>query len=188
MQAPAKDGAAGATRIRRAVRGEAALVRSIVRETFFDVYREHDHPAPRPTTVDFAPLIERDEVWLIETASDTGHEPVGTMVLEEHPGYLRLDIIAILPAHQHRGHGRIALAFVETHAVSHGFREIRFYTNSLIERNIAFYRRLGYIEVGQWRPAKRPNETYVDFVKTVGPETDGRHPETALDRKPSRAT
>ena len=110
------------------------------------------------------------------------------MVLEEHPGFLRLDIIAILPAHQHRGHGRAALAFVEKHAVSSGFAEIRFYTNTLIERNIAFYRRLGYIEVGRWRPAKRPNETFVDFVKTVGPGSDGSRPETALDRRPPRAT
>lgn len=186
MQAPAKDNEAGATRCRRAVPDEAELVRSIVRETFFDVYRDRDHPVPRPTTVDFAPLIARDEVWLIEAPTETGHEPVGAMVLEEHAGYLRLDIIAILPAHQHRGHGRAALAFIETHAVSNGFGEIRFYTNTSIERNVAFYRRLGYIEAGQWPHAKRPNEIYVDFVKTI--RTDGGGPETALDRKSPRAT
>lgn len=185
MPAAAKEGSI-ATRIRRAAPNEAELVRSIVRETFFDVYRDLDHPVPRPTTVDFAPLIARDEVWLIEEETGTGRKPVGTMVLEEHPGYLRLDIIAILPAHQHRGYGRAAMAFIEAHAASNGFGEIRFYTNTAIARNVAFYRRLGYIEVGQWRPGKRPNETYVDFVKTV--QTDGGRPETALDRKPSRAT
>ena len=186
MQAPAKDRAAGATRCRRAVPDEAALVRSIVRQAFFDVYRDHDHPAPRPTTVDFAPLIARDEAWLIEATTETGCEPVGAMVLEEHPGYLRLDIIAILPAHQHRGHGRAALAFVDAHAAALGLSEIRFYTNTLIERNVAFYRRLGYIETAHWRSAKRPNETYVDFVKAI--RTDSGSPETALDRKSPRAT
>jgi ribosomal protein S18 acetylase RimI-like enzyme len=186
MQTPAKDGAAGETRIRRAMPDDAALVRSIVRESFFDLYRDRDHPVPRPTTVDFAPLIARDEVWLIEAATETGFAPVGAMVLEEHPGYLRLDIVAIRPAHQHRGHGRAAMIFIEAHAVSNGFGEIRFYTNTAIERNVAFYRRLGYIETAHWRSAKRPNETYVDFVKVV--RTGGGRPETALDPKSPRAT
>lgn len=186
MQAPAKDSESGATRIRRAVPDNAALVRSIVREAFFDLYRDRDHPVPRPTTVDFAPLIARDEVWLIEAITETGFDPVGGMVLEEHAGYLRLDILAIHPAHQHRGHGRAAMAFIEAHAVSNGFDEIRFYTNTAIERNVAFYRQLGYIETAHWRSAKRPNETYVDFVKVV--RTDGGSPETALDRKTPRAT
>lgn len=185
MPAVSREGSV-ATRIRRAAPNEAELVRSIARESFFDLYRDLDHPAPRPTTVDFAPLIDAQQVWVIESATDTRCEPVGAMVLEEHPGYLRLDIIAILPAHQHRGHGRAALNFVETYAASNGFAEIRFYTNTLIERNVAFYRQLGYIETAHWRSAKRPDEIYVDFVKTV--RTDGDGPETALDRKPTRAT
>ena len=186
MPVPAEDSEAVAPRIRRAVPDESALVRSIVRESFLDLYRNFDHPAPRPTTLDFAPLIADGQVWLIEVSSATGHAPVGAMVLEEHPGFLRLDIIAVLPAHQHRGLGRAALTFVEAHAASHGFGEIRFYTNTLIERNVAFYRQLGYIETGRWTHARRPGEIYVDFVKTV--RTDGGGPETALDPKARRAT
>jgi len=186
MPVPAEERSADAIRVRRAVPDEAGLVRSIVRETFFDVYRNFDHPAPRPTTVDFAPLIADGQVWLIETHTGSGHEPVGAMVLEEHPGFLRLDIIAISPAHQHRGYGRAALAFVETHAAARGLSEIRFYTNTMIERNVAFYRRLGYIETAHWRSAKRPNEIYVDFVKST--RTDSGGPETALDPNSPRAT
>lgn len=176
----------GSTRIRRAMPDEAELVRSIVCDAFLDLYRGIDHPAPRPTTIDFTPLIADGQVWLIEASSDTGRVPVGAMVLEQHPGHLRLDIIAILPAHQHRGLGRSAMGFVEEHAASHGFGEIRFYTNTLIERNVAFYRRLGYIETGRWTHAKRPGEIYVDFVKTV--RTDGGGPETGLDQSAPRAT
>jgi GNAT superfamily N-acetyltransferase len=186
MPVPAEDSAAVVPRFRRAVADESALVRSIVRESFLDLYRNFDHPAPRPTTIDFAPLIAVGQVWLIEVAAAAESEPVGVMVLEENPGFLRLDILAIQPAHQHRGYGRAALAFVDAHAASHGFGEVRFYTNTMIERNVAFYRRLGYIESGRWTPAKRPNETYVDFVKTV--RTDGGGPETALDPSAPRAT
>jgi ribosomal protein S18 acetylase RimI-like enzyme len=186
MSVPAEDSAVVAPRFRRAVPEEAALVRSIVREAFLDLYRNFDHPAPRPTTVDFAPLIADGQVWLIEASSPAGQEAVGAMVLEEHPGFLRLDIIAILPRHQHCGYGRAALAFIETHAASHGFGEVRFYTNTLIERNVAFYRRLGYIESARWTHARRPNETYVDFVKSV--RTHGGGAETALDPNAPRAT
>ena len=186
MSFPAEADPAAATRIRLAVSDEATLARSIVREAFLDLYRDRDHPVPRPTTVDFAPLIEAGQVWMIEAATESGPEAVGVLLLEENPGYLRLDIVAILPAHQHRGHGRAALAFAEAHAAALGLPELRFYTNTTIERNVAFYRRLGYIETGQWRHPKRPNEFYVDFVKTV--RTDSGHPETALDRTPPRAT
>ncbi len=186
MSAPAEADPAGATRLRPAVTGEADLVRSIVRETFLDLYRHRHHPVPGPTTVEFAPLIEAGQVWMIEAATGSGAEPVGIMVLKRHPAYLLMDIVAILPAHQHRGHGRAALAFAEAHAATLGLPELRFYTNTTIERNVAFYRRLGYIETGQWQHPKRPNEIYVDLVKSV--RTDGGRPETALDRKPPRAT
>ena len=186
MPVPAADSEAVAPRFRRAVPQEAALVRSIVREAFLDLYRNVDHPAPRPTTLDFAPLIADGQVWMIEALASTGPEPVGAMVLEEHTAFLRLDIIAILPQQQHRGYGRRALAFVDTHAAALGLPEVRFYTNTMIERNVAFYRRLGYTESGRWTHAKRPNETYVDFVKTV--RTDGGGPETGLDPKAPRAT
>ena len=143
---------------------------------------------PRPTTVDWTPVIARGEVWLIETPVGDAFEPVGTLVLEEHPFYLRIDIVAVRPAHQHRGHGRAAIAFAEDRAAARGLGEVRFYTNTLIARNIAFYRGLGYIETARWQHAKRPGEVYVDFVKTIGPAADGGRPETALDRKPPRAT
>lgn len=188
MPVPAKDSAAGATRIRRAGPDEAAPVRSIVREAFFDLYRDFDHPAPRPTTLDYAPLIAKGEVWMIDAAIGPSFEPVGAMILREEPGYLFLDIIAIRPRHQHHGHGRAALNFVETHAAALGLAEIRFYTNTMIERNIAFYRSLGYVETARWAHAKRPGEIYVDFAKAVIRPGDGGGAETALDRKAPHAT
>jgi ribosomal protein S18 acetylase RimI-like enzyme len=191
---------AGAPRVRLAAAGEAAIVKAIVTESFLDLYRNHDHPTPRPTTVDFAPLIEAGQVWLVEAPAGNDAVPVGVLVLEQHPHYLRIDIVAILPAHQHRGYGRAAIGFAEAQAAARGLGEVRFYTNSTIARNVAFYSALGYVETGRWRPSKRPNEVYVDFAKTIaptvagpggGPERrsiDGGQAETALDRPPPRAT
>jgi ribosomal protein S18 acetylase RimI-like enzyme len=192
--------AAGACRLRPAVAAEAATLKAIVTETFLELYRGHDHPAPRPTTVDFAPLIEQGQVWVIEAPAGPAAAPVGALVLEEHPHYLRIDIVAILPAHQHRGYGRTAIAFAEAQAAARGLSEVRFYTNTTIERNVAFYRAQGYVESGRWQHPKRPGEIYVDFAKPVAPATvgptgrrgrdpaDGGRPETALDRDPPRAT
>lgn len=191
---PTANRGAAARRIRPAIPGEAAVARTIATETFLHLYRDHDHPVPRPTTVDFAPLIAAGQVWMIDETGDDGSSvPVGVIVLEENPGFMRLDIIAILPAHQHRGHGRAAMAFVDRETARRGLAEVRFYTNTTIARNVAFYRSLGYVEAARWRTAKRPTETYVDFVKQVAgatpsPDRDGGAADAGLDPGAPRAT
>lgn len=199
MSVPAEPARANC-RLRPAAAGEAQTVRAIVTEAFLDLYRGKDHPEPRPTTVDFAPLIAAEQVWLVEAPAGNGAEPVGALVLEEHPSFLRIDIVAILPAHQHRGYGRSAIEFAESQAATRGFGEVRFYTNSTVARNVAFYRALGYRETRRWRHAKRPDELYVDFSKAIAPQrgdpggspaggpTGGGQSETALDPRPPRAT
>ena len=68
------------------------------------------------------------------------------LVLEEHADHLLLDNVAVEPARQGTGDGRVLLDFAEAEARRRGLPEIRLYTNELMERNIALYAARGYAE------------------------------------------
>jgi ribosomal protein S18 acetylase RimI-like enzyme len=174
-------------RIRPAIVNDTATVKEIVTEAFIGVYANIDHPNPRPTTVDFTPMIARHEVWLVERTTGPSAEPVGAMVLLPGPDRLVVDIVAIRPAEQHRGYGRLAIRFAEAHARARGIAELRLHTNPIFDRNLAFYRRLGFVETGREPHRKRPGSMWVNFVKRIEPDS-GTEPDTALDPTRSRAT
>lgn len=190
MQARAKDSAAGTPRLRQAVAADRATVKAVVDETFFALHDGTVHPSPRPTTVDFAPLIEKGWVWMIERcasgASSDAAEPIGALVLGFYPDHLYIDILAIRPIEQNCGYGSLAVRHAVAQAETAGLPEIRLYTNPGLERNLIFYRKLGFDEVGRRAHPRRPDETLVDMVKRVG--KSGSVPETALDPHPARAT
>lgn len=69
------------------------------------------------------------------------------------------------PAHQHRGLGRRLMAFAEGRASALRVPEIRLFTNARMERNIALYARLGYVETHRKRHEDR---VLVHMRKTIG--------------------
>jgi len=174
-------------RIRLARPDEAATVKAIITEAFLDLYRGRNHPDPRPTMVTYENQIARGEAWMIETPAAAARDGriVGVLILEPLSKNLRIDIIAIRPDFQHRGIGRRAFAFVEAQAREIGVGEIWLYTNSIIDRNIGFYRRLGFSETGRWEHPKRPGEIYINFSKRIDPRptagAEGRAPGSAAD-------
>jgi len=52
--------------------------------------------------------------------------------------------VAVVPAQQGRGHGRVLMAHAEEVARSLNLREVRLYTNALFAENLRLYSRLGY--------------------------------------------
>jgi GNAT superfamily N-acetyltransferase len=72
--------------------------------------------------------------------------PAALIVLEEKPGHLWIDNVAVEPALKGQGLGRLLMAFAEDEAGRRGFGEIRLLTNALMQSNIALYARLGYAE------------------------------------------
>ena len=177
-------------RIRPARPDEAATVKAIITDAFLDLYRGRNHPDPRPTMITYENQIARGEVWMIETpATAPDSRTIGVLIVETHSENLRIDIIAIRPGFQHRGFGRRAFAFVEAQARKIGVGEIWLYTNSMIDRNLGFYRRLGFSETGRWEHPKRPGEEYVNFSKRIDSRPiagakgrpPGSAPDTALD-------
>ncbi len=71
---------------------------------------------------------------------------IGCIALIHEADAMLLDNIAIAPAAQGKGYGRILLNFAEAETLAHVYAAIRLYTNVAMTENIALYARLGYIE------------------------------------------
>ncbi|RWE73871.1 GNAT family N-acetyltransferase [Mesorhizobium sp.] len=118
---------------------------------------------PIPVTEDYAPRIERGEVWLLEEGSTLA----GLIVLERHADHAMIFSIAVSPVFQGRKLGIRLLDFADKQARSWGVPEVRLYTNSRMARNIALYAAYGYRETGRRANPYRPGWTLVDMVKPV---------------------
>ncbi|SFO76784.1 Acetyltransferase (GNAT) family protein [Mesorhizobium sp. NFR06] len=123
---------------------------------------------PIPVTEDYAPRIGRGEVWLQEECV----ELAGLIVLERHPDHAMIFSVAVAPAFQGRKLGIALLDFAYEQAQSWGVPEVRLYTNSRMERNIALYSAYGYRETGRRANPYRPGWTVVDMAKSVGKAAD----------------
>ncbi|HWA51073.1 MAG TPA: GNAT family N-acetyltransferase [Dongiaceae bacterium] len=95
---------------------------------------------PKPMLADHAAAIRDHEV---ELALLDG-KPVGLIELIPAPDHLLLESIAIDPASQGNGLGRVLMARVEDHAHRRGLPRVRLYTNKAFAANVDFYLRLGY--------------------------------------------
>lgn len=79
--------------------------------------------------------------------------------------------LAVKPEEQRKGHGAALLRFADQHAAAIGVLEIRLYTNKRMERNIAWYRRHGFIEAGTRPHPSRPGDVLVDMVRKFRPDS-----------------
>jgi ribosomal protein S18 acetylase RimI-like enzyme len=131
-------------RIRAATAADASVVRQIVAEAYRRYIPRIGKP-PVPMLDDYAARISEGVVWVIEEGSGVA----GIIVLKPQPEYLLLDNIAISPARQGSGLGRLLLAFAEAEAVRRGYREIRLYTHQTMTENQRLYAAIGYEETGR---------------------------------------
>lgn len=122
---------------------------------------------PIPVTEDYTPRIERGEVWLLESGADLA----GLIVIERHPDHAMIFSVAVSPAFQGKKLGTELLDFAEEQARSWGVPEVRLYTNSRMERNIAIYTAYGFRETGRRANPHRPGWTVVDMAKPVSEST-----------------
>lgn len=127
--------------IRTATEPEADIVRELVHRAYRQYVTLLGRP-PLPMTADYLALIEEGVVWVLTQDSAI----VGVLVLLDRPDHLLLENVAVDPAHQRNGYGKVLLAFAEREARERGHDQIRLYTNELMTGNIALYRSLGYRE------------------------------------------
>jgi GNAT superfamily N-acetyltransferase len=55
-----------------------------------------------------------------------------------------IENVAVDPAHQGKGYGRLLVAHAEDVTRAAGMQRIRLYTNKLFAANVTLYRKLGY--------------------------------------------
>jgi ribosomal protein S18 acetylase RimI-like enzyme len=130
--------------IRPAERGDAAVVRDLVRMAY-SKYVERIGKEPAPMLEDYDALIRAGEVWVW----DEGGEVLGVLVMRSADDHLFVDNVAVAPGHQGRGLGRELLAFTEERAEREGLPEVRLYTNEKMHENLAVYAKLGFEETGR---------------------------------------
>jgi ribosomal protein S18 acetylase RimI-like enzyme len=110
--------------IRPAERGDAAVVRDLVRMAY-SKYVERLGKEPAPMLEDYDALIRAGEVWVW----DESGEVLGVLVMRPADDHLFVDNVAVASGHQGRGLGRELLAFAEDRAEREGLPEVRLYTN-----------------------------------------------------------
>ena len=84
----------------------------------------------------------RSPTWLLEHEGQC----VGVLVLVPRADHLLLENVAVDPAHQGRGLGRLLLDFAEAEARRLGLPAVRLYTNALMTENMGIYSARGYVE------------------------------------------
>ena len=128
--------------LRIAVPGDADSVRAVVKAAY-EPWIPVTGMRPLPLEADYDQLIEDGSVTVL-IEPDTGRI-AALIVLVPEAEALLIANVAVDPAFQRRGFGRILLAHAENVARSACLRSVRLYTNRLMATNIALYGRLGYV-------------------------------------------
>ncbi|HEV7305103.1 GNAT family N-acetyltransferase [Ensifer sp.] len=129
----------------------------------YEPYRALLGSPPLPMTEDYVPRIGRREVWVCEDEATIS----ALAVIERHADHLMIFSLAVAPAFQGQGLGVGLLKFADGKAADWALPEVRLYTNSRMERNIALYRAHGFQETGRRPNPHRPGWLLVDMVKTI---------------------
>jgi ribosomal protein S18 acetylase RimI-like enzyme len=95
---------------------------------------------PLPLLADYAEVIATRECWLAVREA----ELVGALIVEPEDGTLLVWSIAVSPDFQGAQLGRQLMTFAEERAREQGFAAVTLYTGEKLEKNIAWYQRLGY--------------------------------------------
>ncbi|AZN99707.1 N-acetyltransferase [Mesorhizobium sp. M9A.F.Ca.ET.002.03.1.2] len=150
-------------KIRRALAGDLDAVVALTTAAYASYTALLGAP-PIPVTENYAPRLERGEVWLLESNG----EPGGLLVLERHPDHTMIFSVAVAPAFQGKGFGTALLNHADEQTRLGGLPEVRLYTNAKMERNIALYTAYGFRETGRRPNPYRPGWTVVDMAKLIG--------------------
>jgi ribosomal protein S18 acetylase RimI-like enzyme len=125
--------------IRRAGQADAAAIRELVRSAYAKwipvIGRE-----PVPMAADYDRAVRENMVDLLFV----GARLVALIETVNAADHLLIENVAVSPAFQGRGYGRLMLDHAEQLAASLGLPELRLYTNKQFAANLAIYRRLGY--------------------------------------------
>lgn len=115
-----------------------ALVRAAYAPYVIRIGRE-----PAPMQADYAALVDQGVVYVLP--GDGRLRAV--LVMFPEGDHLFVENIAVHPDEQGRGLGRLLMAAADDRARALGLGAVELYTNEAMTENLAFYPRLGFVEV-----------------------------------------
>lgn len=127
--------------LRPATQDDLAVVQEIVLAAYSH-YIARIGRAPGPMLDDYQALIDAGHV----TVAEGDGVVQGLLVLRPQDNEMLLDNVAVAPAAQGSGFGRLLLRFAERAAIEAGYSSIKLYTNEAMVENIKLYTRNGYVE------------------------------------------
>ena len=131
--------------MRRAGKDDVEAVNALTVRAYAP-YTEAFGAPPIPVTEDYAPRIEKGEVWLWRM---TARSSAWSCSRTSRRASLIFSI-AVTPERQSQGIGQRLLAFAEEEAPTRGYRTLlALYTNARMTRNIEIYRAFGFEEIGR---------------------------------------
>jgi len=97
-----------------------------------------------------------------------GGVAAGCLRLDEAGDHLHVRRLAVEPALQRRGVGRVLMAWAEREAGRRGLASVTVGVRLALPDNLAFYRRLGYEAVGEHGHDGHVQPTWVELRKRLG--------------------
>jgi GNAT superfamily N-acetyltransferase len=128
-------------RIRSALPSDATAVAACVKQAY-EPWIAIVGQKPGPLLDDYAQVIATSQVYLAQT----DHDLAGVLVLSTTDEGFLLENVAVPPAYQGSGVGRLLLARAEHEARLTGYDSIYLYTHEKMQRNIDLYAKIGYVE------------------------------------------
>lgn len=129
------------TPLRRAKSADHAAVADLVNAAY-EKYIPRIGRKPMPMTEDYAELIDRQVVYVLENDARLD----GVLVLYQEGDGMLLENIAVAPHAQGNGVGRRLLDWVDSFTWAHGLKRVDLYTHEKMVENIAIYTHVGYVE------------------------------------------
>jgi ribosomal protein S18 acetylase RimI-like enzyme len=127
--------------LRPARPGDAPVLTELV-DAAYGHYVERIGGRPRPMTDDYAEVVRNRRV----TVAERDGQIVGLLVLDQDDREIVIENVAVHPASQGNGIGRLLLEHAEHIAREAALGSIRLFTHERMVENLALYERIGYVE------------------------------------------
>jgi ribosomal protein S18 acetylase RimI-like enzyme len=167
------------TIIQQATTTDLPAITTLVSLAYSPYLSRLDGKLPAPMTADYVALIASSSLYTLitdgevvgcislslTTPSSTASYANATPSSSSSTTALEINNLAIHPASQGKGYGKLLLRFAEAVAKDKGLGSCCLYTNVKMIENVALYGRLGYKETGRF---SQDGFERVGFVKVLG--------------------
>jgi ribosomal protein S18 acetylase RimI-like enzyme len=127
---------------RQGTESDLPSVRTVVASAYARYLDRMDRP-PAPVLNDYRAATASGQVWVL------GDPLFGVIVLIPQRDSLLIENVAVAPAVQGQGFGRMLMEFAELQALAQGIGKLTLYTNEIMTENLELYARLGFREVSR---------------------------------------